>query len=373
MSVERFEIIYGFKRREEKHEMLQLEAKENLILKACREASETIYIYAAGTMAKRMADGLLHEQIPVAGFLVDPDYWREGESYRDIPILNIEETNLSDDDLVIIAKQWYDESKVAHIRMQAKTIVMDMTSFFFTDDNPDYGFVEKNLELFENTYDMLADDKSRRHMRAWLNQKISGDFKYLEDIWEENQYFDSDIVDFTRIHAFVDCGAYDGDSYRSFLENYKRNVGCEFAGIAYLLEPESYEMCLLKCGEDKRCKIYPLGAWEEKDSLSFSAQGTTSMVSKDGANIINVDTIDHILGGGADFIKMDIEGSELNALKGARNTIIANKPTLAICAYHRTDDLLKLPEYIGSLCPDYKFYLRAHCKYTTELVLYATV
>jgi hypothetical protein len=72
-----------------------------------------------------------------------------------------------------------------------------------------------------------------------------------------------------------------------------------------------------------------------------------------------------------DFIKMDIEGSELNALKGAQNTIRKYKPILAICLYHRKKNLLTIPKYIHSLCPEYKFYLRAHSKFSQEIVLYA--
>jgi hypothetical protein len=76
-------------------------------------------------------------------------------------------------------------------------------------------------------------------------------------------------------------------------------------------------------------------------------------------------------GGGVTFIKMDIEGSELNALKGAEQTIRKYKPKLAICVYHRAKDLITIPQYIKTLVPEYKLYFRAHKYGTYDFVLYA--
>lgn len=68
---------------------------------------------------------------------------------------------------------------------------------------------------------------------------------------------------------------------------------------------------------------------------------------------------------------MDIEGAELNALMGAESTIRTYKPILAICVYHKKEDLIDIPQFIMSIRADYKFYLRAYSRCTQELVLYA--
>lgn len=73
------------------------------------------------------------------------------------------------------------------------------------------------------------------------------------------------------------------------------------------------------------------------------------------------------------FIKMDIEGAELEALEGAKNTIVKSKPKLAICLYHKPDDLWKIPLYLKKLVPEYKFYIRHHSKVRWETVLYACI
>ena len=70
---------------------------------------------------------------------------------------------------------------------------------------------------------------------------------------------------------------------------------------------------------------------------------------------------------------MDIEGSELAALKGARETILKYKPTLAICVYHKKADLYEIPEYILSLVPEYKLYFRAYYDFADDFILYAVM
>lgn len=98
----------------------------------------------------------------------------------------------------------------------------------------------------------------------------------------------------------------------------------------------------------------------------------TGAVSSDGDILIEVDCIDNILSCDekVTYIKMDIEGSELNALKGAEQHIVRDKPRLGICIYHKQEDLVKIPQYIKSLHPHYQFYVRPHSTMPTELVLY---
>ena len=70
---------------------------------------------------------------------------------------------------------------------------------------------------------------------------------------------------------------------------------------------------------------------------------------------------------------MDIEGSEKEALKGARNTIKKYKPKLAICLYHKPEDIITLPQYILELAPEYKFKIRHYTTFAYDTILYAYV
>ncbi len=72
-----------------------------------------------------------------------------------------------------------------------------------------------------------------------------------------------------------------------------------------------------------------------------------------------------------DFIKMDIEGAELCALKGAKDTIIKFKPRLAIAIYHSLKDFVEIPEYIKSLDLGYEFHLGHFTIHLEETILFA--
>ena len=125
--------------------------------------------------------------------------------------------------------------------------------------------------------------------------------------------------------------------------------------------------------------LVPCGLWSEKTVLSFRNGGdsaSTFMNNDDDADVItvDVDSIDNVCSGDkVTFIKMDIEGSELEALKGAENVIRRDKPRLAICIYHKPEDLYEIPLWIKETVPEYKLYVRQHARWWTETVLYATL
>ena len=358
--------------------MFELQEKENLILKVCRSTKKDIYIYGAGEMGGIVADRLEKADIPVSGFCVDRLFWKKDEEYKNMPVFCIDDIVIGDNTLIIVAMKGFDTKKMERLQKATEVLTWDAMSLFSIDLSQmfDYTFFEEKQPAIAALYNELADDKSRIHLEAFLNQKISGDFKYLENVYEDNQYYDEEIIDFNRIESFVDCGAYDGDSWQAFLKNYREHTGKEYNGTAVLLEPDSYDECVANCGTDKRCRILQLGAWERKDKLKFSVKGTSSLIDENvgGGIIVEVDSIDNILDGGkADFIKLDIEGSELKALEGARETIRKYNPIIAVCVYHKREDLVTIPQYIKSICPDYRMYIRAYSRYAQELVLYAVI
>ncbi|MGN0909664.1 MAG: FkbM family methyltransferase, partial [Succinivibrio sp.] len=72
------------------------------------------------------------------------------------------------------------------------------------------------------------------------------------------------------------------------------------------------------------------------------------------------------------FIKMDIEGAELDCLKGAERILRELKPKLAICLYHKPFDIFEIPFYLKKIVPEYTFKIRQHQRSFADLVLYAS-
>lgn len=111
----------------------------------------------------------------------------------------------------------------------------------------------------------------------------------------------------------------------------------------------------------------------EHVSISSPSPGAHIVNANTGRNVETV-TIDTFVKRNrlqkVDFIKMDIEGAEVPALKGAAETISQHKPKLAISVYHKWDDLLTIPRLIHKLRGDYKYYIDCTTGFGGEAVLY---
>ena len=178
--------------------------------------------------------------------------------------------------------------------------------------------------------------------------------------------------------SYIDCGAYRGDTIEQFIDwsggAYEKILGVEadpinFAALEQFIRSKAYE----------NVELFNGGVWNERTTLTFNGLSNTSSAIAEGGDVsIRADRIDALVDEigltSVGLIKMDVEGAELNALRGAVETIKRDKPNLAICVYHKTDDLITIPQFIKNLNADYKFYLRKHTVVTdVELVLYAII
>ncbi len=179
-----------------------------------------------------------------------------------------------------------------------------------------------------------------------------------------------DFIQHLDAEKFIDCGAADGDTIKSFMEHWDKWESI----IAFEPDPENYrKLCRITDPEDKG-RITELGmAVSDLDGYTeFAANGDYSSHLGEGTKKVRVTTLDQMCGlTSPTYIKMDIEGSELEALWGARRILREHAPVLAICAYHKSEDLWMIPLLIHALNPDYRLYLRRYAEATFELVWYA--
>ena len=187
-------------------------------------------------------------------------------------------------------------------------------------------------------------------------------------------YFDNDVVSTKENEIFVDGGAYCGETIEEFI-----NWCLSFKKI-YAFEPDDKNFNrLVKCIsklDDNKINIFKGGIWNKNEKVSFQRagdDGTGSYITEFGETIETY-SLDSLIGEEeVTYIKFDIEGSELKGLEGAKNIIIKNKPKLAICIYHKPEDVLLIPKYIKSLVPEYKFKIRHYTTYLYDTILYAQV
>lgn len=188
-----------------------------------------------------------------------------------------------------------------------------------------------------------------------------------------SQYFDLFTPD--GHETFVDCGCYDASTTFHFA-GWCGNKGFD---KIWCFEPdrESYERCKELCSGLKGCKVYPYGISDKAENVSFQSgrkEESRIIRSQDNTSgdVIRTISLDAFLQDErVTFIKMDIEGAELDALRGTSQIIREQKPKLAISVYHKAEDIIEIPKLLMELRPDYKLYIRHYSLLLNETVLYA--
>jgi FkbM family methyltransferase len=189
-----------------------------------------------------------------------------------------------------------------------------------------------------------------------------------------NDYFCHSFWKFGINEIFVDCGCFDGNTSRMFIEALKCQPDASVLKIfAYEPDEKNFIICKQNMADIPFFSVIKAGLWNKNETLSFFAFGNLgSQVGSTGDTMINAVALDDEL---ADqkitIIKLDVEGAELNALKGTVKLIRNQRPKLAISVYHRAKDILTIPEFIINLNLNYKLYLRHQSAIFFETVLYA--
>lgn len=338
------------------------------------DSSLPLILYGCGNRCADAIDMFISKGIkPTA--ICDSNECKQGTMYQGIPVISIQKAQeLYNDFYVFIsAPLYYKEIK----KYLSDLMNQDRICFFenFTEQKALHDYLVQNYQYLNFLYNQLGDEDSQKTLVNMLKAWVTCNNDYFVDIFTSDQYFPPKIIRFSEKEIFVDAGAFIGDTIMKFIEKVNGRYHKIYAFEPNVLCHDQLDKIRAKY---HNVVVIPKGAFEYKDKLSF--YNTSNITLNERAHITNdgnqtctieVDSIDNLVTDHITFLKMDIEGSELSALKGAKNAILNNKPKLAICVYHQYQDIIDIPKYLMSLGLDYKYYLRHHSCYRSETVLYA--
>ena len=233
-----------------------------------------------------------------------------------------------------------------------------------------YNDIVAQREIVYKAYNSFADNYSKELFYQLLNFRKSLSPIDLPEISDEEQYYPH-FWKLEEKEIFIDVGAYNGDIFLQFL---KHSNGIFDKYIAIEPDSLSYNEFIKNIPIDYKEKVITFfaGAGSKEKQVFFNETGGDySKITNKGNKKINIITLDEICKSyEPTTIKMDVEGYEINALRGARKTISRNLPKLAISIYHIPNHLWQIPAFISKICSGYKFYLRHHEPEIFGTVLY---
>lgn len=358
--------------------------EKNLVEKFLEERSgNPIFLYGVGAGVMWYIKLFKELSIPIVGlcdsFLEEEkDISFQDEKYTAYPLESVCK-NFGAVDYVIAAPKHRRKIKgIIEKRVYSGIYMFDAAPIVLQGRMPkEYReYVRANIERFEAVYNMLEDKVSKQVMLNCMAGWITSDCDYYEKTASSSQYF-PDIVKnaLSEDEVFVDVGAFDGDSVAEFLncvgDKYKKV-------IAFEPEPLSFDKGRNKY-LDSRISFCQYGVGNENRSMNIvytnGSEGTTLSMTKEErkeGSEIEIIKLDDFIQDKVTYVKMDIEGMELEALKGTEQIIKRDTPKLAISIYHKMEDMIDIIDYINRINPKYKFYMRHYWDCSgTDVILFA--
>lgn len=342
--------------------------------------TEPAWIFGAGQFGRAMASACVENGLKIRGFIETVPTQSE---LSGLPLKNWEAARREGLDVPVIIGIFNRNTPYDHLADLAssfgfRNLIFPWDLYARLEDSLGWRYWLKSPEWHRDheselslAYSLLADETSRNCLRSVVAFRMGCNLRFGSYTHPESQYFNE--LTLPRFKdgrlSYLDGGAYNGDSYLSLVTKspVKRAVLFEPDPGGYI----SLVHTLRSHGESALC--LPLALSRGHVSLSFAGgQGEAAHLDPNGDVTITAAAIDDLLNGEEiSFIKLDIEGAEIDALIGAEETIKRYHPTLAISAYHRAEDLWTIITLVNSFNHKYRFFMRQHGFNTFELVLYA--
>lgn len=288
----------------------------------------------------------------------------------------------------VLPKEEIEKKMVLFYKFLPSNIKKSLENFFksynfwgtLDEVNEDFDIFKKKAQIFKEKredfvwlYDSLKDYKSKAVLLSILNNYYNFDLNGLNLVADKiyKHYFDLDLLSFCKNEVFVDVGAYTGDTVLDYIASY----GMSYNKI-YCYEITESMVLYIKNNFSNlpNIEIRNLAVAEKAGKLYLDANSTSASanrVKEAGVDAVNAVSLDEDIKEKISMIKMDIEGGEISAIKGAKEHIKNDLPKLFISVYHSNDDIITIPKLIRSYTDKYDFYLRYYGGnlYATEIVL----
>ena len=342
-------------------------------------AADRVYLYGAGVYGSEALDFINKYCIngKVCGF-IDDTKEKINTKLRGVSIISLDDFDAKTEDALVLVccderSHMMMVDKLRRHGVEEDSIVIPRIAFM--DPEKDSKFIRDNMHLLTSLSEMLADDTSRLVLRNVIEYKLTHDQSLLENIADKvnPRYYDEHVLGGIGKGVIIDCGSYIGDS----LDGYVDYSGAEFKG-ALCCEANSSNIERLtehiRERNYKNVEIVDRAIWKSDGLVRFHPAGEKSgYISEDGVIELNSTTVDILAHNRRiDFIKIEVDGAEYEALLGAMDTIISQHPVIAISVYHKPEDIIRIPLMLKSLRIDYRLYLRFYgCTTLTDIVCYA--
>lgn len=384
VQAENIKSLYIFKELERVENMLMEEIgsmKEEYLQELERMTTMKVILFGAGNTCEFNLKYFREHGINPIAFC-DNSEEKQGKAVDDLAVLSLDAANeLYPDAYYYITTQlYYKEIKaqllnkgIAENRISEYDVVFQLQW-----ERKCISYYIEKAEEVEKLYNSLADEKSREVLKNRMLFFRTRNRKYMLKVRDKQQYFDEELIDFNYVKCFVDLGMYIGDTILQFLQfsngRYDTIYGFEPDNNIYITASanlKKYEniVCVNKATSDYDGKIeveQSLGVMQTIETGIYEAERERSNTFK----VCKLDTFFEKLHKKIDMIKLDIEGAELSALKGASNVIKRNHPIIAVCVYHKQEDIFEIPKYVECLNKKYNIYLRHYSDNQTETVCY---
>ena len=368
------------------------EAEQRARRSFCREcdglsAPIKLVLYGAGNVGKKALAALLGSELEVLAF-VDKRSELWGASICGIPVLDaptaVSLYGGSALFVVTVCSPSIDSGVLrisAELRaLGARKVIPFVTLFWAFPDTllPHYMWdlptgLLRQFEGIRRAFSLLGDMRSAETFVRYLEFLSFGDFDLCPEPCSDVQYFPDFLIPHPDGEAFVDAGAYTGDSIDSLFAFTGERVRHLWA-----FEPDPSSFSTLEKTVSAQhslrgvASLYPYALGAKVGEVRFrTGNESGSLVAESGEHRVQCTTVDSVLEGQSPtFIKMDIEGAELEALAGAASLIRRCQPVCAIASYHRQDHFWRVPILLRELLPSAQVFVRSHSFDGFELVTY---